>query len=202
MRGLKREDYSILPLQAVREALVNAISHREYRIGGRKVEVRQYEDRLEIISPGSLPAYITLDNMVEEHFSRNSRVVKGLYEWKFIEELGLGVDLIYSLMQQEGHPLPEFKADDKTVVVTLRRGVGIVPPLRFAPSEEGAVRLNERQVKAIQFLKQFGRITNRDYRDLCPDVSTETLRLDLADLVDKGAVLKIGDKKGTFYMLK
>lgn len=202
MRGLKREDYSILPLQAVREALVNAISHREYRIGGRKVEVRQYEDRLEIISPGSLPAYITLDNMVEEHFSRNSRVVKGLYEWKFIEELGLGVDLIYSLMQQEGHPPPEFKADDKTVVVTLRRGVGIVPPFRFAPAEEGAVRLNERQVKAIQFLKQYGRITNRDYRDLCPDVSAETLRLDLADLVDKGAVLKIGDKKGTFYMLK
>ena len=200
MRGMKREDHSILPLRAVREALVNAISHREYRLAGRRVEIRQYEDRLEIISPGSLPAYITLDNMVEEHFSRNSRVVKGLYEWKFIEELGLGIDLIYSLMQEEGHPLPEFKADEKTVVVTLRRGVGIVPPLRFAP-EEGS-RLNERQVKAIQYLKQYGRITNREYRDLCPDVSAETLRLDLADLVDKGAVLKIGDKKGTFYMLK
>ena len=89
--------------------------------------------------------------MVEEHFSRNSRVVKGLYEWKFIEELGLGIDRIYSLMQEEGHPLPEFKADEKTVVVTLRRGVGIVPPLRFAP-EEGS-RLNERQVKAIQYLQ-------------------------------------------------
>jgi ATP-dependent DNA helicase RecG len=202
MRGLKREDHSILPLQAVREALVNAISHREYRLAGRRVEIRQYEDRLEIISPGSLPAYITLDNMVEEHFSRNSRVVKGLYEWKFIEELGLGIDLIYSLMQQEGHPPPEFRADEKTVVVTLRRGVGIVPPLRFAPAEDSGARLNERQVKAIQYLKQYGRITNREYRDLCPDVSTETLRLDLADLVDRGAVLKIGDKKGTFYMLK
>lgn len=200
MRGMKREDYSILPQEAVREALVNAISHREYRLAGRRVEIRQYEDRLEIVSPGSLPAYITLDNMVEEHFSRNSRIVRGLYEWKYIEELGLGVDLMYSLMQQQGHPPPEFKADEKTVVVTLRRGVGIVPPFRFAP-EEGS-RLNERQVKAIQYLKQYGRITNREYRDLCPDVSAETLRLDLADLVDRGAVLKIGDKKGTFYMLK
>jgi ATP-dependent DNA helicase RecG len=140
--------------------------------------------------------------MVEEHFSRNSRVVKGLYEWRYIEELGLGVDRIYSSMQEQGHPAPDFVADEKTVVVTLKRGVGIVPPLRFAPAEDTGVRLNERQVKAIQFLKQYGRITNREYRDLCPDVSAETLRLDLADLVDKGAVLKIGDKKGTFYMLK
>ena len=193
MRGMKREDYSILPQEAVREALVNAISHREYRLAGRRVEIRQYEDRLEIVSPGSLPAYITLDNMVEEHFSRNSRIVRGLYEWKYIEELGLGVDLMYSLMQQQGHPPPEFRADEKTVIVTLRRGVGIVPPLRFSP-EEGS-RLNERQVKAIQYLQQYSRITNREYRDLCPDVSAETLRLDLADLVDKGAVLKIGDKK-------
>ncbi len=192
MRGMKREDFFILPFEAVREALVNAISHREYRLAGRRVELRQYEDRLEIISPGSLPAYITLDNMVEEHFSRNSRVVKGLYEWRYIEELGLGVDRIYSSMQEQGHPAPDFVADEKTVVVTLR----------FAPAEDTGVRLNERQVKAIQFLKQYGRITNREYRDLCPDVSAETLRLDLADLVDKGAVLKIGDKKGTFYMLK
>lgn len=200
MRGLKREEHAILPREAVREALVNAISHREYRLTGRSVEIRQYEDRLEIISPGSLPAYITLDNMVEEHFSRNSRVVKGLYEWRYIEELGLGVDLIYTLMQQEGHPPPEFRADQNTVVVTLRRGVGIPLPLRFSPDEDG--RLNERQIKAIQYLRQYGRITNREYRDLCPDVSPETLRLDLADLVDKNVVVKIGDKKGTSYILK
>jgi ATP-dependent DNA helicase RecG len=200
IRGLKREEYDILPREAVREALVNAVSHREYRYSGRRVEIRQYVDRLEIISPGSLPAYITLDNMVEEHFSRNSRVVKGLYEWRYIEELGLGVDLIYSLMHQQGHPPPEFKADQNTVVVTLRRGVGIPHPLRFAPDEDG--RLNERQIKAIQYLRQYGRITNREFRDLCTDVSGETLRLDMADLVDKGVVVKIGDKKGTSYILK
>ena len=62
--------------------------------------------------------------------------------------------------------------------------------------------MNERQMKAMQYLQQTGRITNRDYRDLCSDVSPETLRLDLADLVDKGLVMKIGDKKGTYYILK
>ncbi len=61
---------------------------------------------------------------------------------------------------------------------------------------------NERQLRAIQFIQTSGRITNRDYRDLCPDVSAETLRLDFADMVDKGVLLKVGDKKGTYYVLK
>jgi ATP-dependent DNA helicase RecG len=200
VRGLTRTEHYMLPVDAIREALVNAVSHREYQIRGRRVEVRQFEDRLEIISPGSLPAYITLDNMVEEHFSRNSRIVRGLYHWKLIEELGLGVDRIYSLMAGEGHPQPEFQASRDTVTVTLRRGVGTRPPLRFAGAEDE--RLNERQIRAIQFLRQNARITNKDLRDLCPEVGAETLRLDMADLVDKGMVIKIGDKRGTFYMLK
>ena len=200
MRGLKREERYILPQDAVREALVNAVSHREYQVRGRRVEIRQFDDRLEIISPGSLPAYITLDNMVEEHFSRNSRIVRGLYQWEMIEELGLGVDRMYSLMAQEGHPPPHFDATRDSVTVTLRRGLGIRPPLRFVGAEDE--RLNERQIKAIQFLRQNTRITNKDLRELCPDVTPETLRLDMADLVDKGVVIKIGDKRGTFYMLK
>ena len=62
--------------------------------------------------------------------------------------------------------------------------------------------MNERQIRALQYLQEYGRITNRDYRELCPDVSPETVRLDLTDLVDKGLVMKIGDKKGTYYILK
>ncbi len=62
--------------------------------------------------------------------------------------------------------------------------------------------MNERQIRALQYLQAYGRITNRDYRELCPDVSPETVRLDLTDMVDKGLVMKIGDKKGTYYILK
>ena len=61
-RGLKREDRHIYPLFAVREALVNRVCHRDYRLTGRSVEVKQYDDRLEISSPGGLPGYITVDN--------------------------------------------------------------------------------------------------------------------------------------------
>jgi ATP-dependent DNA helicase RecG len=92
VRGLQREDRHVYPLFAVREALVNAVCHRDYRLSGKRVEVRQFDNRLEISSPGGLPGYITLDNIIEEHFSRNPRLVNGLFEWGYIEQLGLGID--------------------------------------------------------------------------------------------------------------
>ena len=199
VRGLKREDRHIYPLFAVREALVNAVCHRDYRLTGRRVEVRQFDDRLEISSPGGLPGYITLDNIVEEHFSRNPRLVNGLFEWGYIEQLGLGIDRMIEEMVQAGHPAPEFRPTPYSFTVSLRRGSGSRSQ-RAVP--EWAERLNERQIRAIQHLQQYARITNRDFHDLCPAVTPETLRLDLADLVDKGLVVKIGDKKGTYYILK
>ena len=62
--------------------------------------------------------------------------------------------------------------------------------------------MNERQTKAIAYVTEHGSITNREYRALCPSVTSETLRLDLADLVDRGLLLKIGSKRGTHYILK
>lgn len=194
--GLKREEQYEYPPVAVREALVNAIAHRDYRIAGRRTEIRMYADRLEIISPGGLPGYITVDNIVEEHFSRNPRLVAGLFQWGYIEELGLGIDRMIEDMLQRGHPAPEFKATPYSFTVTLRKARDRRP----LPAWEH--NMNERQMHALAYVREFGRITNREYRDLCPSVSPETLRLDLADLVEKNLLLRIGDKRGTYYILK
>ncbi len=198
VRGLKREEQWVYPPTAIREALVNAVAHRDYRLRGRGIEVRLFSDRLEISSPGGLPGFITLDNIVDEHFSRNPRIVSGLFQWGYIEELGLGVDLMIDEMLRAGHPMPAFKADDAMFTVTFQsaqqRG-----PLPFSASGQS---MNERQAKALAYVHQNQRIRSRDYQELCPDVSPETLRLDLADLVERGLLLKIGEKRGTYYILK
>lgn len=195
--GLKREEQPEYPPFAVREALVNAICHRDYRLSGRRVEIRMYEDRLEVISPGGLPGFITVDNIVEEHFSRNPRLVAGLFQWGYIEELGLGIDRMIEEMLEHGHAAPEFIAKPYAFTVLLHNNLE-----RRPISHPWPTNMNERQMKAMHFLDEHGRITNRDYRRLCAEVNPETLRLDLVDLVDKGLILKIGDKKGTYYILK
>ncbi|MDY7078187.1 MAG: ATP-binding protein [Chloroflexota bacterium] len=194
--GLEREERTEYPVSAVREALVNAVAHRDYRLGGRRIEVRMFADRMEVVSPGGLPGFVTVDNIVEEHFSRNPRIVSVLYQWGYIEELGLGVDLMIEEMVRAGHPPPSFKDTPYSFTVTLQN------IRERAPLPPWTRTMNERQAKALTYVQEHGRITNREYRNVCPDVSAETLRLDLVDLVERGILLKIGAKKGTYYILK
>jgi ATP-dependent DNA helicase RecG len=196
VKGLEREERTEYPPFAVREALVNAVCHRDYRLKGRRVEIRMFADRLEVVSPGGLPGFITVDNLVEEHFSRNPRLVAGLFQWGYIEELGLGIDRMIEDMLQAGHPPPRFKAQPYSFTVILSN----VRERKTLP--QWSSHMNERQARAVAHVRERGSITNREYRALCPDVTPETLRLDLVDLVEKGVFLKIGSKKGTYYILK
>ena len=210
VKGLEREEVFEYPEFAVREALVNAVCHRDYRLRGRRIEVRKFADRLEIISPGGLAGYITLDNIIEEHFSRNPRIVQGLFQWGYIEELGLGIDRMIEDMVAAGQPSPRFHATACRFTVTLSnvRERRTVPQanLLAAPSTSFTARaapsLNDRQERAVAYMREYGRITNHDFQAMCPDVSAETLRSDLSALVERGMLLRVGEKRGTYYILK
>jgi ATP-dependent DNA helicase RecG len=196
VKGLEREETYEYPQFAVREAIVNAICHRDYRLKGRRIEIRMYSDRLEVISPGGLPGFITIENIKDEHFSRNPRIVNGLFQWGYIEELGLGIDRMMEVMQQAGHKPPSFDARPYSFAVTLYNAREKQQPPDWVRNT------NYRQARALQYIKEHGSITNREYRQLCVGVSAETLRLDLADMVEKGILLKVGSKKGTYYIIK
>ena len=195
LKGLEREEHYDYPPEALREAVVNAICHRDYAVTGQRVEIRLFDEHVEIISPGGLPGHITLENILDEHYSRNPRLVRGLYYWGYIEELGQGIDIIYEAMRRDHHPEPAFDDRGRSFAVTLKSAVDRIQ-LEFGD------RLNERQLRALRYLTDHERITNRSYHHLCPDVSAETLRLDLRDLVEKGVLLKVGDKRGTYYVVK
>lgn len=196
VKGLEREEKTEYPAFAVREAIVNSICHRDYRLRGRRIELRMYSDRLEVISPGGLPGFITVENIKDEHFSRNPRMVNGLFQWGYIEELGLGIDRMIEVMEQAGHQPPTFDARPYSFAVTLFNE-------REKPKPPEWVRnTNHRQARALQYIRERGSITNREYRQLCKGVSAETLRLDLVDMVEKGILIKVGSKKGTHYILK
>ena len=195
VKSLEREESFEYPQFAVREALVNAICHRDYRLRGRRIEVRMYADRLEVISPGGLPGFITVENIKEEHFSRNPRLVAGLFHWGYIEELGLGIDRMLEVMEQAGHSPPKFDARPYSFALALHNE-------RSKPKlPEWSRDTNRRQARALQYIRENGSITNREFRALIQTVSAETLRLDLADLVNKGMLNRVGAKKGTYYVL-
>ena len=202
IHGLAREEETEYPMKAVREAIVNAVAHRDYGIRGDSIRVSMFSSRIEFYSPGRLPGHVTVQNIVDERFSRNEVIVQVLSDMGFIERLGYGIDRMIRLMSEHGLPAPEFQETANGFKVTLH-GHGA----RFVATRPDAkkwrlLNLNPRQEKALEHIADQGRITNREFQELSPDVSPETIRRDLADLVDKGLVLRIGDKRATYYILK
>jgi ATP-dependent DNA helicase RecG len=202
IHSLVRSEAPEYPLEAVREAVVNAVAHRDYGIQADSIRIIMFSDRIEFYSPGRLPGHMTVQNILEERYSRNPHLVQMLSDMGFIERLGYGIDRMLKRMAESGLPRPVFQETVAGFRVTLH-GHGD----RFVATSGEAHRwailnLNERQSMAMAHLSQAGRITNRDFQDLCPDVSAETIRRDLADLVSRGLLLRIGDKRATYYILK
>jgi ATP-dependent DNA helicase RecG len=200
--SLEREERVEYPAKAVREAIVNAVAHRDYSIRGDEIRIFMFSDRIEFYSPGRLPGHVTVDNIVEERFSRNEVIVQVLADMGFIEHLGYGIDRMIKLMRDYGLPAPRFQETAGGFRVTLYgHGEGLVSE-EIDRGRWSHLDLNQRQEKALAYLLEKERITNREYQQLCPEVSSETIRRDLADLVSKNVLLKIGRKRATYYIFK
>lgn len=201
--GLTHQETPEYPFEAVRELLVNAVAHRDYSLQGDCIHLHIFADRLEMHSPGGLPGPVTLDNLLKARFSRNAVIVQALSDLGFVERLGYGLDRVVTVMRQHNLPPPLFEEVAGSFRVTLF-GPPIAPPAVPLPdlSAYRALNLNPRQQTALGYIAQRRRITNSDYQALCPDVHPETLRRDLVDLVSRGVLIKVGDKKATYYILK
>lgn len=203
MVNLERQDWTQFPAGAVREALVNAVAHRDYTIRGEGIRLALFADRLECYSPGRLPGHVTLENIRVERFSRNETLVQVLADYGLVERLGYGIDRMVRQMEDAGLPPPIFRETAAGFMVTLH-GHAIDPDLGAGVDTSEWLRqgLNERQIAAMLYLTEHRRISNRDLQELHPDVSAETIRRDLADLVERGLLMKVGERRATYYILK
>jgi len=206
--AMARDEHFEYPMEAAREVIVNAVAHRDYSIRGDGVRLYLFADRMEVTSPGGLPGPVTVDNIADERFSRNPILVQVLADMGFIERLGYGIDRVIALMKAQGLPAPIFEETAGGVRVTLRNkpmeeAQPAAPRSGFGGQFRGQ-EINPRQEYALDFLINRGnpRITNKDLQELCPDVHAETLRRDFADLVSKGILVKMGEKRGSYYVLK
>ena len=184
-----------LPPDAVSEAIVNAIAHRDY-YSNASVEVRLFADRLEVWNPGTLPGTLTLDDLRHAHPSvpNNPLIAESLYLTRYIEKAGSGTQRMIELSREAALPEPSFELRAGSFVMTLWRDW-------LTDEVLAGLQLNDRQRQAVALVKAQGQITNRELRELT-GVITRTTSRDLEDLVHKGVLLKVGATgRGTFYIL-
>jgi ATP-dependent DNA helicase RecG len=117
----RRRDVPEYPLEAVREVITNAVAHRDYSSTGR-VQLRMFEDRLEVGNPGGLPADLTLEEVTQRggaSYARNPTIARVLRDWGYMEEVGRGLLRIQRLMQELGSEAPIFESTPARFTVTL-----------------------------------------------------------------------------------
>jgi ATP-dependent DNA helicase RecG len=118
--GLFRRDILAFNEAAVREAILNAVSHRDYRLAGSTF-VRQWPTRIEIVSPGGFPPGVTPETILFRQYPRNRRIAEALARCGLVERSGQGADRMFQAALREGKLPPDFKgSDDSQVAVTLQ----------------------------------------------------------------------------------
>ena len=186
----ERIDEPLYPPLATREALANALCHRDYSIGGGSVGVAVYDDRLEVTSSGSLHFGLTPESLFAPHESRpwNPLIARTFYRRGIIEEWGSGTLKMAELTSAAGLPAPEFEDDGGAVTVRFRHGQFV--PRRRSPAASPAERREE--VLGLLESAEDG-LTRREIQArLGSGVSERQVRRALEELQDKGLAVSPG----------
>jgi ATP-dependent DNA helicase RecG len=193
IRGFYREDEPEYPHEALREAVVNAVAHRDYSRRGETIRVFMYPDRVEIRSPGGLPPELTVEDLMSLRavsVPRNEVLAGFLRDIPgYMERVGSDIRFMVTKMREMNLPDPEF-TDHIDFTVTFRNG-------QLIEEQSG---LNPRQVIGLQVARERGSISTPEYCAATGATDRMGLR-DLHDLVSKGLLVARGKKKGLRFYL-
>lgn len=192
--GLHRIENWEYPYKAVREAIINAIVHRNYT--GAPIQISVYDDKIIIWNEGKLPEGFTIENLKKQHSSKpyNPLIASVFFKGGLIEAWGRGTINIINECLDANLPEPKFASEFGGISVTLYKD-------KYTQDNLEKLGLNERQIKAVLFLKEKGEITNKEYQKL-NSTSERTATRDLTNLVKK-QILKSSKIKGAgsyFYI--
>jgi predicted HTH transcriptional regulator len=183
-----------IPRSVITEAIVNAVTHRNYRHNGF-IQVIVFADRIEVWNPGELPPGLTPEMLREPHgpIPRNPLIAEPLFRVKYVEKAGTGTTDMIADCREAGLPEPDFEQRGPHFVVTLWRDW-------LTEAVVKNLRLNERQKQAVEYVKRNGRVTNSEYQEII-GVTRKTAARDLNGLVELGVFDLLGSKRGAHYVV-
>jgi ATP-dependent DNA helicase RecG len=174
----------------VREALLNAITHRDYSMLG-PIFVVQYPRKLVVKSPGGFPRGVTIKNLIDQHIPRNRRLAETFERVGFVEKAGQGVDRMFELAIREGKNTPDYGQSDEHQIILAVEGELIHPDLvRFIESvgEKTGYSFSTVELLALAAIHGGARGTEK-----YPDVASK--------LCEKQIIERVGKGRGTRYIL-
>lgn len=193
--GIHRRDILEYPREALREGIINALIHRDYQ-GTSNIQIRIYKDKLIIMNEGSLPPEVPVESLKTNHLSkpRNKLLAEVFYYAGFIEAWGRGTIRIVEKCLEQGLPEPDFIEENGVMQVVFYKD-------KWTENNLKKSGLNERQIKAVLYVREKGMITNREYRNIT-GLSDEGARMDLNAMIEKEIMIPKGKGRNVHYILK
>ena len=186
-----------------KEALLNAVAHRDYSIEGSGTEIWLFDDRLEIVSPGGLPGDLTLDEVLSLkriHHSRNPRVMRTLVDLGVARDQGEGIPRMFAEMVDAFLPTPRIDTSSRSVRVTLQNTPTLTSSDRAFVARLGSIELSNDEFRALLHAQRHGRVENADLR-LLAGVDTLNASLLLRRLRDRSLLDLHPHGANSFYTL-
>lgn len=190
--GPQRRRVDQYPRTVLRELTVNAVCHRDYSRTSR-IRMQIFADRIEWASPGSLPEPVTVDNIIYEQATRNPTIVRLLYEAGFIEERGLGLDTVFSSLQEQGLPKPVLLDTGGSFIITVQGRQNII-------AQGDTSGLNEYQLKMLTLLASQGGFTIAECERIFPGRSRRMLNRDIKGLIEGNYITRVGNTNNIRYV--
>ncbi|WP_156099399.1 RNA-binding domain-containing protein [Caloranaerobacter azorensis] len=205
IKGLQRTDTYEIPIEAIREALINAVVHRDYTNMGRDIKVGIYDDILNIVSPGGFPSTLTEKDILEGRSEVRNKVIARVFkELNYIEQWGSGIKRIKSTCLKYGLKEPIIKETGDFVDVEIYREVpesaGKVPESAGKVPEKYR-DLSEQEIRIIEYIKNNGKITSKEVEKLI-GVKNRRAREILKEMIDRKIITRKGRGRSTYYSLK
>jgi ATP-dependent DNA helicase RecG len=203
IEGLFRRDVPEYPQVALREAIANAVVHRDYSsyVRSTPIDVKMFADRLEVRSPGGLHGNVTLESIEDEHSTRNARLMRMMEDLHIVENRGSGIRAMVRALREANLEPPWFDDRRASFLVTFRNHTLMNPEAIRWLNQFAPLPLNDRQRVGLVYLRQHDRITNAEYRRL-NRVEAIVAGQELRGLVETGLVEQDGVGRWTTYSLK
>jgi len=203
---LERVETPLIPFNAVREAMINALCHKNYAFHGGSIGLAIYDETMEIFNDGGLLPQVTLEKIkLGCSKLRNPIIAEVLFKGDLIEKWGRGIQEIFSMCVDAGVPEPEFLADEYDFKVVFKFPTSLKPPVinleSDAPSVSGSL-LTRRQEQVIQILEKTNDVKASQIMEMLQEKTTErTLRKDLTALKKQGFINSRGHAKTAVWFL-